>query len=693
MKPSALVFALLLLVVTSDARAQWIQTAGPEGATVLASYAAANGSIFVGTLGGGIFRSTNAAASWEPVNAGLTDFNVYELHGDGNAIYAGTDRDGVFVSKDNGDSWTALMTGMTPGRATALLAADNIILYATMDQQFFRSTDAGQTWTVPPSAPASVVVDALVNFDGVIHAGDAGGMLHGSTDNGASWTMTNPGPGSAIRCIVRSANGDVVMGTIGGLLVSRDAMQTWVPMNDGIPFTQIQSLFVDDQNDLYTGTSSLGVYRWNASASEWEPAIANIHPDWVFGFCDLPGADFLALLAGQSLQKWNAGASTWTLAVQGLKATRLYHIAKDSAGRIYTSGASGYAYRSNDDGNSWQRVFGGMTRTSVNAVIPISETTLVVGTQGAGVYHSTDGGVSWVLRNQGLANTQVFGMHRSGSGALFAATWEGLFVSRDETNTWIVADARAPHFTLSVSGMGTHILAAMDSGRLLLSADDGATWRQVTLPTTANVVLAERMPWGDLLAAVENTGLFVSTDEGASWNLLTAQFASAYPGDLLFAAGKLYYASYGAGVWRSTDRGATWTEMNDGLLVKRISMLLRSRDGYLYAGSQGFGMFRSATQIVGVPDVAPATDGLTLRGNWPQPFTSEGHIRFNLEKPAEVSLVVLDATGRRILERRATKHAGEQSVSIDAARLTPGIYHYILAAHGASEAGRFIVVR
>ena len=693
MKSLYIVFALFLsMLEPTEINAQWARTAGPEGGSLLSSHTMANGTIIVGTLGGGIYRSTDASASWEYASAGLTDFDVYELAGHGNTVYAGTRAAGVFVSTDNGTNWTAPMSGLVPGRATALLATENVVLFATADKTCFRSTDAGQSWTALQNAPLAVI-QALVKIDGVIWAGDDAAMLHRSTDDGLSWTTLDPGHGNAIHCIAQVYNGDVLMGTNGGVFVSQDALQTWSPMNTGMSGSSVPSLFVDDQNDAYAGTSGAGVYRWNPSSAEWESFSANLNPDWIVGFCDLPGADFLSMFSVQMIQKWNVASSSWTEAMQGFIAPRLYCISEDSAGRIYTGGASGNAYRSNDDGNSWLRVFGGRTRQIVNAVIPISETVLVIGTQGDGVYYSSDGGVSWVPRNDGLGNSSIYAMQRSGSGKLFAATAKGLFVSSDNGLIWSAADARFMHYTYAVSGMAGSVTAAMDSGRVLLSSDDGASWREGQLPTTEDVVFVKRMPWGALIAAVYNTGLFVSSDDGATWSLLTAHLASTYPGDLLFAAGKLYYASYGAGVETSTDRGATWTTMNEGLTNKRMSALLRSRDGYLYASSQGAGVFRSATQIVGVEYATPAADGLTLLGSWPQPFTSDGTIRFFSDVHDNASLQVFDATGRSVLERSEPMKAGENFFIVESSRLAPGMYQFRITAGGASASGRFVVVR
>jgi len=90
---------------------------GPGGGTVLAFAVTPDGStLYAGTSGGGVFRSTNGGDSWTAVNTGLMYPYVYALAirpDTPTTMYAGTYSGGVFRSTDGGDSWTALKTGLT----------------------------------------------------------------------------------------------------------------------------------------------------------------------------------------------------------------------------------------------------------------------------------------------------------------------------------------------------------------------------------------------------------------------------------------------------------------------------------------------------------------------------------------------------------------------------------------------------
>jgi hypothetical protein len=98
-------------------------------------------------------------------------------------------------------------------------------------------------------------------------------------------------------------------------------------------------------------------------------------------------------------------------------------------------------------------------------------------------------------------------------------------------------------------------------------------------------------------------------------------------------------------------------------------------------------------QIVGVEETAPAADGITLLGSWPQPFITEGNIRYLTTSHEETSLQVFDAMGRCVMERNKATHVGENSFTVESSRLAPGMYQFRIKAGDASAAGRFIVVR
>src|ERR671925_941016 len=105
-RPAMIAVALLALVVAvlpaaADSGGDfWAQTNGPQGGDGIALATNASGHVFVGTQGGGIFRSTDNGETWTAVSNGLTDTNVRALAiNSADHIFAGT-FSGVFRSTD-----------------------------------------------------------------------------------------------------------------------------------------------------------------------------------------------------------------------------------------------------------------------------------------------------------------------------------------------------------------------------------------------------------------------------------------------------------------------------------------------------------------------------------------------------------------------------------------------------------------
>ena len=72
---------------------------GPEGGWIyaLAIDPTTPSTLYAGTYGGGVFKSTNGGASWSAANSGLTNLDVYALAINPTMLYAGTWYGGAFA--------------------------------------------------------------------------------------------------------------------------------------------------------------------------------------------------------------------------------------------------------------------------------------------------------------------------------------------------------------------------------------------------------------------------------------------------------------------------------------------------------------------------------------------------------------------------------------------------------------------
>jgi hypothetical protein len=78
--------------------------------------------------------------------------------------------------------------------------------------------------------------------------------------------------------------------------------------------------------------------------------------------------------------------------------------------------------------------------------------------------------------------------------------------------------------------------------------------------------------------------------------------------------------------------------------------------------------------------------------NFPNPFQSTSEVYVILDKPAELTLEVIDLTGQKVFEMHKSKALpGRNTLIIDGSNLSPGIYFYNIKAEGSSVTRKMIV--
>ncbi len=92
-------------------------------------------------------------------------------------------------------------------------------------------------------------------------------------------------------------------------------------------------------------------------------------------------------------------------------------------------------------------------------------------------------------------------------------------------------------------------------------------------------------------------------------------------------------------------------------------------------------------------------DGTNLTGlnsslgqNYPNPFNTSTEISFELANGSDVTVEVMDMTGRKVIDRaEGYRPAGKHSITLDAAGLDAGIYFYTLKAGQFKETKQMVV--
>ena len=264
---------------SGDAGATWtLTTSGIETWSVRAvTVSPDNPSVLYAATNRGVYKSTNGAASWQLSNAGITTEQIRALSIDStnsSNILAGTGGAGVFRSTDAGATW-APASG-TAERFTNVFvrdAANPAIALVGTDKGVFRTIDGGATWIASssglPDAPDVRALAADPVNPSNLHLGLSGGAVHVSVDGGVSWDASGtPTVPVFISALLRTSDNAILAGTSSGVFESVDGAQTWAPANTGLSNSSIVDVDAALDGTVY-GASRTGVFLAQDNGRAW----------------------------------------------------------------------------------------------------------------------------------------------------------------------------------------------------------------------------------------------------------------------------------------------------------------------------------------------------------------------------------------------------------------------------------------
>jgi photosystem II stability/assembly factor-like uncharacterized protein len=604
---------------------------GPEGGIIstVTVNPATPATLYAGTSGGGVVKSTDSGGTWVTSGTGLTNAYVAALaHDPSNptTLYAGTSGGGVFKSTDSGGTWAAINTGLTSAYVTALAIDPTTpaTLYAgTSGGGVFRSTDSGRTWATASAGLTNLNVKALAidpSKPATLYAGTLGAGIFRSTNAGGAWASVSTGltvPEIESLVIDPTTPATLYAGTSGGgIFKSTDAGGTWATINTGLTYgglsySDVNALAIDPSNPttLYAGTFGDGVFKSTDSGRTWTAANTGLTSDYVHALVILP-SNHAVLYAGTQFGVFRStnSAGTWAVANAGLPyLTYVYSLAIDPTrpATVYAGEeVGGGVFKSTDSGGTWVTSGTGLTNAFVNtlAVDPFTPATLYAGTDG-GVFRSIDSGSTWTAAgtDQSLQFVEAMVIAPSTPPTLYAATAIQINISTDSGGTWTNSYVSGLVQVLAVDPSNPATLyAGTNFNGVYRSTDSGKFWTQVKTGLTnldVQALAIDPSTPAILYAGTNGSGVFRSTNSGASWVAASKGMTSlvVYVLAVNPSAPATLFAGTSGGVFQSTDSGATWVAVNRGLPDRTVRALALDPTGptTLYAGLAGGSVWQS----------------------------------------------------------------------------------------------------
>ena len=623
---------------------EWHSSDGPEGGYV-SGPVFCRGEEFAATSGG-VWRR-DPTGFWVDVSDDLPNLDITSIvcdEADG-TLYVGTAGAGVFISTDGGDSWTAFNQNLTnlDVNELDLDEATGALIVDTAGGVFW--TNGSGVWIAAEGLPADVTdvtaVSYAPGYTGLALLGTGNGRVFESIDDGKDFSE-RPGIGQNSQITAWAVDPrnpkHIFAGTaIAGLLVSTDGGASYqrVEALSALFLTITKIEFNPGDPNVVLVATSFGLFISTDGGGSW----SRVHVDggldqYISALSTDPKHPSTVVFGTQGNGMFISfdRAATWKAYNSHLFATTIPAIAVADGKPIAPAYGSGL-YKFN--GSIWVNdMLTSLFPISI-AVTPVTQNPVYVGTNDKGVLKWTNGATSWTPVNVGLPGQQpqavtfsndvtaipaassspllpsifALAIDPSTPSTLYTGTGSGAFRSTDGAGSWQRADTGISNSSVFALAIDPHtpstLYAGTQGGGVFKSINSGAMWNPANNGLTNSFVPAlaiNPVTPSTLYAATSGGGVFKSIDGGATWNPANSGVSDMNVSALAIDPGTptTLYAGTGSGVvFKSIDGGAKWTPFNTGLPNTGVlALAIDVNTSTLYAGTNGRGVFATTLGAV-----------------------------------------------------------------------------------------------
>lgn len=495
----------------------------------------------------GFFRSTNAGASWS--NTLLQDLSSLVMSSVNTQIlYVSTGTFGaskIYKSTNGGGIWTQLL-GFTPTTAgriqLAISSANANFIYASCENYstsgllgLYRTTNAGTNWTLMASSPNYLSAQGWYDNAVVVVPGDSNKVIVGGLD------------------IYSSTNG-------GTTLTKRTTWNT----STTAQFSHADIHYLGYRGNVLFCGSDGGVYRSNNDAVSWTDMNLKIST-LQFQSADYDPTNIQKMYGGcqdNNKQTSTNGGILWN---QNQTGDGGYTVVDPvNVNFIYGQYVNGSVQRSNNSGTSYtaiQPANGGLFYNPYE-MAPGNHNTLVYAT--TNVYKTTTAqtatGASWTLIGPSATiassrGVSAIGISWSNTNKIYIGTDNGRILATTNNGTnWTLSSGFSYVSDLWVDSTNDNICYASfggNSNNVQKTTNGGSTWAVISsnLPSIGINSIVVKMSAPRTIFAGTDLGVYRSTNDGASWSSFNSGFPNVEVYDLKYkeSAKLLMAATHGRG--------------------------------------------------------------------------------------------------------------------------------------------------
>ena len=594
--------------------------------------------VYVGTQGGGLWKTTDKGLTYKPLTDELPVAAAENIVLDPispNTIYISLNRNrsfGIYKSTDGGENWNP--TGLTFEKSASVNVRKVIIsqfhseiLYAATSIGLFKTTNSGDTWEKVLSANCnSVVFKPGSDTDVYAALRAAPSSVMKSTDSGENWDLVYEFPTnwSSPNLEVSIADENFIAACNSSqIFSSSDNGDTWEAkgsMADGSEFT-----ISPTNTDIMMG-GYLNVYRTEDGGTTWTqmsmwhggsefPTVHADQQDYAYSPVD---TSTLFIVNDGGMYIWDESSKAFTERTEGLIITMYYDIkASQTSPYIVTGGTQDNGGRKMNADGSWRATNGGDAMTQV---IDPSNSDIFYTTYCNGVlYRTTNGGkslttISKNIPGDDLPSADWAAPYRLDPNNLakIIAGYDALWISPDRGDTWTkISDNYNFGGTIQEMGVtkaNSNVIYVSRGSKVFKSVNGGKDW---TLYNLSNQTGGQRITYIEVSPTDANTlwvtcsgysvgkKVLKSVNGGVNWTNISGTLPNVPINTIIYekeSEDRVYIGTDCGGIYFRDSSMPDWAFYGDGMPNSNITTLdIRYSDGKLYAGTWGRGIWQSNT--------------------------------------------------------------------------------------------------
>ncbi|MBL7887172.1 MAG: T9SS type A sorting domain-containing protein [Flavobacterium sp.] len=536
----------------------------------------------------GVLKSTNGGLTWNTTGLSFSNTDTFAgdilIHPtDSNMLWVATS-DGIYRTTNAGATWTQVQTGDFSQGRIRLKPGTPSTVYAVSNNRFYRSINSGATFSMIttglPSSSGRLLLDvtpANSEYIYILSATSGYGFqgIYRSTNGGSNWTKT-------------SDNTNIF-----------ESSQAWYDLALAVSTTNANEVYTGCLNvwkSTNGGATSTKINNWNdPNAAAY--THADIHYLRCFAnklYCGSDGGIYVSEDNANSFADKTATAQIgqfYRISVSKQTASKMVGGLQDNGGYAYSNGqwknyygadgmdtavhptnsnlfygfiqSGGNMYISNDGGNTLSSSVGAPGGENGNWITPLAMNSAGELFSGYTNLYKLNGS-NWQQQNNTAFNgntLEVIAIDPNNDNNMYVADGNNFFKSTDKGLTFSsVYFAPADITSIDVHSSNSNIIYITTSGidgEALMSTDGGNSFNSISegLPSIGkNVIVHQGRNSDNPLYLGTSLGVYYRDDTMTQWEPFDTNLPNVSVSDLEINLedAKIVAATYGRGIWQSS---------------------------------------------------------------------------------------------------------------------------------------------